>query len=177
MGSLMASFVVDNLMEVMNEMTSAPASHQDEGEETDGRWIRKRRVEEVDVRTSGDEEESDPNQDEEEQEGSDGVAPSMTKAYLDYLIDLEKRDKAAFLASPPTPVIGPLGDNVGAENYKHFLRSNAFCHTARLPAESRYNGLATESGIVSPYVRSCWQKRLHRRGGIRRRKITRAKTR
>jgi len=138
MGSLMASFVVENLMEAMIEMTS-PSQ-----EEKEGRWLRKRRVDEI----VGDE--SDLSQDAEQ--GGIAVSSAMTKEYLDYLLDLENRDKSAFFASSPTSVIGPLGENVGADIYKYFLRSNAICHTARLPAESRYDGLVTESGIISPYV-------------------------
>ena len=135
MGSLLASFVVNNFMDVFDEMSVPSNAKQDP------KWLRKRRIEDVNSTTAMDDDEENAR-----------MPPSMTQDYLDYLLELEKKDKAAFLASPPTSVIGPLGDNVGVENYKYLLRSNTFCHTARLPAESRYNGLVTESGIISPYV-------------------------
>ena len=78
--------------------------------------------------------------------------PSLTKEYLNYLLQEESHDRDAFLNSPvPTNLF--VFENIGAGNFSLFQRSNTVaCHTARLPADSRFHGLVLESHVSTSYL-------------------------
>jgi len=73
------------------------------------------------------------------------MTPSISNAYLSYLLSLEVNDKEKFLATEVP------------KNYKHlveigleipFHRSNVVCRTSYLPSQARYDGLVTERVII-----------------------------
>lgn len=76
--------------------------------------------------------------------------PSLTRDYLNYLLQQEARDRDAFFESPVPAIIMTWLNN----SYSSlFPRSNtAACHTARLPADSRFQGLVLESHVSTSYL-------------------------
>jgi len=77
----------------------------------------------------------------------------VAKNYLDNLLTLEEQDKEMFKnSSLPQDFRSKAITEMGEENYGVFQRSSSYCHTARLPSQSRYDGLVTENGIVSSYI-------------------------
>ena len=78
--------------------------------------------------------------------------PTLTRDYLNYLSKQETIDRDAFFDSPLHPLLQGF-DVPDAANFSSFLRSDsAACHTARLPADSRFRGLVLESHISSSYL-------------------------
>ncbi len=84
------------------------------------------------------------------EENDDAVSPSISKEYLNYLYNLEGRDKKSFMSSKVPRVPHFEGD---LEDYHDaFLRANNICRYSYLPSYTRYSGIMTENPQEIKYL-------------------------
>jgi len=132
-GHLLASFLVENLMDSLNELDMPEESHQ---QSTD------RYLEDLIFELQKAEKE-------EEEDEEEVIPPSISDTYHKYLLSLEDKDKETFLASKLPTSDAHLNE---IELANAFYRSKIVCRTAYLPSQARYDGLVTETGNSSMYL-------------------------
>eukprot|EP00559_Dactyliosolen_fragilissimus_P009922 CAMPEP_0184858144 /NCGR_PEP_ID=MMETSP0580-20130426/3266_1 /TAXON_ID=1118495 /ORGANISM="Dactyliosolen fragilissimus" /LENGTH=667 /DNA_ID=CAMNT_0027354127 /DNA_START=63 /DNA_END=2066 /DNA_ORIENTATION=- len=78
-------------------------------------------------------------------------SPAVSVDYLKYLRHIESQNKQSFVSSPfPKNSLG-MFDQIPLQKFKIFQRNKAYCQTALLPAELRFDGIVTQSGHKGNY--------------------------